>query len=132
MLRFSKKVLERLMNFRRTRKFLFSFLFVSTFLFASQRQVVGSVTLSWDKIGDSNLIISYNGEELHPCGQWHKHAGGYTSNQAKKMQTDVLQKAKRMRGRLYRLNKIKFTFWDYIKSFFAKPRWCIRVFLMEL
>jgi len=89
------------------------------YIFAEQP--IGSVVFSWDQIGETKLVISYKGEEIHPQGLWHKHAGGYESKEAKKFQEKVITQAKRMTGRFYRYNKIKFTFWDYIKSFFVSP-----------
>lgn len=87
----------------------------------TEGKIIGSVTFSWDKIGDTTLVITYMGEQLHPMAEWHKHAGGYTSKQAKKAQNKLINRAKLVNGTLYRKNEITFTWWDYLKSFFVKP-----------
>jgi len=103
-------------------KKFFLLLLVSLQISAEQsKKIIGTVTFSWNKIGDLNFVIKYRGEEIHPLASWHRTAGGYKTKEAKKMQNKVIHSTKLAMGTFYRTNKITCNLWDYFLSFFVTP-----------
>lgn len=87
----------------------------------AQPKPIASVVFSWDQIGDVTFVIEYNGEEIYPLYLWYSHDGQYESKEAKQSQSKLIYQGRLLAGKFYRMNKITFTFWDYIKSFFVTP-----------
>jgi len=98
----------------------FLFLFFFSFL-VDAKQEIGSVTFSWDATSEVRLVARYKGQELHPLVAWHKNGKKRKSFNYKKKIKNLVRNGQLMAGRCFRANKIRFNFWQYIKSFFWKP-----------
>lgn len=104
------------------KKILLLIFFIQFFSLYSEKKQIGEIVFSWDVAGEFELVAKYEDEEIHPLFCWHVSDGCYRSNQAKAQQSKLIRSGKLMAGGLYRVNQIKFSFWEYFKSFFCKPK----------